>query len=495
MSYRGYGLAWLLVWLLAAPACATGLSVGDLKLTVSAPWQRGSADEENDFDSVVLRQSMGPSILEVFLPKYRARPKTDAQQFFEHLEKSWRRRYGEDAQFDWLESGGMRWRVCKRPSRSGDGQVYQIVTVHGGEVYQVVAIVPPQTGNLPEAVKTLLASTTWDGATASGDQVAHAPVPVSSAPVENAVVAQAEAPASAPVPAPVPVSAPVPAPAPAPVSVPAPASASAPLSAPTPAPVPAPAPPPLPSATEPTDVAPAPAPAAGGKWRLLRSVVVAPGARSWPKLADAEVALLGPDGLVTGLGLAQQAYGLDGFLEGSLWRKGADGVESRQPFRRHWYVNWPAPLDSWVGGDVVNFSLDLLVESEGMDVSRNMTARFDVSSACMPRLDMVRWLDDLERNGPVGFEKLSEMACEPQAESVAPVTVTLVPAQHVGDPQTRAVEHVPIPLPLAWEQGIRTTANGAVRRIVLTVHLVPDAAPGSAMFGQALAVFVFGPDV
>ena len=53
-------------------------------------------------------------------------PKTDEAKFIEQLEESWRRRYGDKVELDWIEAAGQRWRVCRRPGRGGDSLVYQM---------------------------------------------------------------------------------------------------------------------------------------------------------------------------------------------------------------------------------------------------------------------------------------------------------------------------------------------------------------------------------
>lgn len=231
----------------------------------------------------------------------------------------------------------------------------------------------------------------------------------------------------------------------------------------------------------------------------MRSVIAVPGAKAWPKLAEQEGRLLAVDGLVTGLGLAAETAGLDGFLEGDAWHKGDDGIEARQAFRHHWRVRWPSLPQTWSGGGELVFDLDLLAESTGAAPIDGMTLRFDVAAACMPRMDMVKWLDDLERNGPAAMERLAAMACKGQREGAPETVVVRVEqADYANALDGRAVKSVHVPLPAAWEQGIQAASGRDVRRLVLTVHFqLAEAAPvsGDAMFRQAVAVFVFGPEV
>lgn len=477
MNYRGFGLAWLAVWLFAAPAGAVPLTVGALGLDAAEVWQRGSAQEETDFDSVILRMGNGPDMLEVFLPRHRARPKTAEAQFIEQLEASWRRRYGQEVAMDWLEVAGKRWRVCRRPSQGGDGHVFQIVTVHAGEAYQMVAVTPVGVDRLPLAVQALLGSAAWDGVVAKA-----AGVPVVT-PAAKPVVPVKPEPAAKPEAEPVRTAT---------VAKPALEAKPAPQTKPEAKPEAKPEPPATPVAAAP----PVPEKAApvAGKWRFMRGVTVLPQGKDWGDLADAEGRLLGTDGPVTGLGLAVQGAGLDGFLEGYLWHKGEDGRERRQAFRRHWQVRWPSLPDLLVGGQALALDLDFLAEVTGLDAPGNMSVRLELIPACAPRKDMISWLDGLEANGAASLAKLDKMVCQVPAGGPAAVTVDVAAKDYPTAIGGKVSKRVLLAMPVEWESGIQAK-EGEVRRLVLVARFQTSGAgnaSGDPMFRQAAAVFVFG---
>lgn len=422
LNYRGFGLAWLAAWLLAGPAGAATLSLGEMHLAVPEGWQRAEAAEEADLDSIILRT--GPGQLEVYLPRQRNQPKTEAAKFYEQLELSWQRRYGAQMALDWLEAGGQRWRVCRRPSSSGAGLVFQIVTLHGGEAYQLVVVTDRETDQVPEGVRAMLAGLAW------GVQP----------PAPPAVLAAAE-------------------------SVTTAAAASPPAPAETPA---------------------------GGRWRLLRSVVALPPGKTWTRLARAEEGLLGPGGKIRGLGINAVTGGLDAYLEGE-WR-GQTTDAGPQSFRRHWRVRWPDLPRTWQGGGELAFDLAFLSDASGMSPGGGLGVRFELTPACAPRPQMVRWLDGLAANGAAGLARLAELTCATVPEG-APAKVTVT-----GEADGVAGElHRPVRLavPADWERGIRAGKEGEVRRLVLSARfLVSEAgqSPGDAMFREAVAVFVYGPE-
>lgn len=453
MNYLRFGLAWLAFWL-AGTAVAGMVTVGALSLDAANVWQHADTEEEADFDSIILRDGSEAMPLEVFLPKQRVRPRTDEAKFIEQLEASWRRRYGDKVELDWIEAAGQRWRVCRRPGRGGDGLVYQIVTVHGGEAYQVIAAVPAQADKLPEPVRMLLASAVWlDAGNTSGPvgvavaQPASPDLPIAA----NATVTTTEI---------------------TPEAAPPPAEVSA---------------------------APAVPAKLGGQWHLLRKVLALPGSKAWPVLAEAEGALVGTEGLVKGLGLSAEADGIDGFLEGYLWKKGEVAGEYRHPFRRHWRVLWPAFPEAWRGGEDLPVSLDFLADAVGLEAGGDMVVRFDLTPVCAPRLAVVRWLDGLESRGPEGMAELARMACKRPDGGPAPVVVKVAAKDYPAMPEQKVSKRVALPLPMEWEQGIRVRSRQEVRRLVLTVRFQTSEgegkAPGDAMFREAVAVFVFGPEV
>lgn len=538
MNYRGFGLAWLVLWLLmpTLPAGAEILTLGELSLDTANAWQRADAEMESGFDSIVLHDRAEPSTLEIYLTRHRVRLKLAEAKFIEQLEQSWRRRYGAEAELSWLEIAGTRWRVCRRPSRSGDGHIFQIVTVHSGEVYQMVATAPSMIRTLPGPVRAFLASAAWAGvklpkmreaAGAASDMGLSADSPALS--YSWQVVAAGAAPAT---------EAGTPAetsPASVPVTVkPEPTTAKPEPKAAVPEPdqaIPAPAAPvPVTVASEPVIVPPAaaeaasePAAAESGsapmmastasitttpeaaaparparRWHLLRTVIALPGNQAWPALAEFEGGLLGSDALVQGLGLSARAAGIDGFLEGLVWQKGEDEVEHRQPFRRHWLVSWSSFPEHWQTGEDLAFDLDIRTETAGLQPGGDMTLQFELQSVCAPRINVVRWLDVLEARGPVELIQLAGMTCASAGGTPAPTRVTVAAADYPAGAAGQLKKHVVLPLPTEWEQAIRAKSRAEAERLVLTVRfrISEDGhAPGDAMFRRAAVVFVFGPEV
>jgi hypothetical protein len=524
MNYRGFGLAWLVVWLLAAPAWAAVVTTGELSLNPSGAWQRAPVEEEGELDSVVLRQDANG--LEVFLPRHRIRPKMEAAKFIEQLEQNWRRRYGEQVAMGWLDAAGARWRVCRRPSQSGDGQVFQIVTVRGPEVYQMVAMAPAGVEVLPEEVRSLLTGAIWAGGKSpAGPETPAvaakpatpplAPPPQAAAPSAAAPVAKAAitavgsspvpvatpTPVSEPTPKATPVATPVAATKPVPVPKPAPlpkvASVAAPAQTAAPIAVTKPAPATEPAAKAPAAVPAKPAPAlVGGKWRLMRTLIALPGGKAWPALAEAEGGQIGSEGLLEGLGLtAIKSEGVDAFLEGYLWHKGDDGIARKRPFRRHWRAAWSSLPEAWQGGEELAFDLDLLAETTGLEGAGALGVRFELTPVCAPRKDLIRWLDGLAANGPEGMAELAGMACLASAGGPDPVTVSLA-AKEATNFGNRVKKRVHLALPVAWERGLRANAEGDARRLILIARFQSSESgrgPGDLLLRQAVALFVFGP--
>ncbi|MDD3528809.1 MAG: hypothetical protein PHS77_02930 [Gallionellaceae bacterium] len=434
LNYRGFGLAWLAACLLAGPAGAATLTLGEMNLAMPSGWQRAEAAEEDDLDSMILRTGKGR--LEVYLPRQRSRPKTDAAKFYEQLELSWQRRYGKQMALDWLEAGGQRWRLCRRPSSTGAGQVFQVVTLHGGEAYQLVVLTDDSTDRLPEDVHAMLASVAW-GAGQPAPLLAVTPT-AAEPPAVAGTLAAAQ-----------------------------------------------------PTAVEPAAIQPTAVPA-GRRWRLLRSVVALPTGKAWTRLARAEEGLLGPGGKVRGLGINAMTGGLDAYLEGAWQGQAANAAP--QSFHRRWRVRWPDLPQTWQSGGELAFDLALLSEASGAAPDGGLSVRIDLTPACAPRLQVVRWLDGLAAGGVAGLPKLADMACATAPEG-GPAAVTVSgQAQGVSGELHRPVR---LAVPATWEQGIRAGKEGEVRRLVLRARFLVSEegkSAGDAMLREAAAVFVYGPE-
>ncbi len=169
VNYRGIRLAWLAFCLAGAsiPAWPASARLGALQLEYEPPWERAEAAAETAEDSLILRLEGTEARLEVFLPRQRPRLKIDEARFLEQLEARWTAHYGTAASFDWVEAGARRWRLCRRPSLAGDATVFQLVAVHDGEAYQMVALSPGQRQSLPLSLRELLARASWVPAVAA----------------------------------------------------------------------------------------------------------------------------------------------------------------------------------------------------------------------------------------------------------------------------------------------------------------------------------------
>jgi hypothetical protein len=137
------------------PAMAASLSVGDLRLEYTLPWQRADAEEETRAQSVILRRE--DAALTVLLPRHQARLRTPEERFYRQLETAWLAQYGQKARLDWLDAAGLRWRMVRRPSlERADAVVFHLVTVIDGRAHHLLAYAPAAAADLPEAVVQLL---------------------------------------------------------------------------------------------------------------------------------------------------------------------------------------------------------------------------------------------------------------------------------------------------------------------------------------------------
>lgn len=469
MNYRGFGGAWLVLWLLVAPAWAGVVAVGALDLALSGNWQRASAEEEAELASVILRDGAAEGALEVVLPGKRLRPKTDEVRFFEQLERSWQRRYGDRIRLDWLEAAGSRWRVCRRPSRSGESHVFELVAVHEGEAYQIMVAAPPGMDNLPDTVQALLAGAAWRNAAPVVDVAAVAPVVVEPAPAAPTTITTPATTELAPVA----------------VSESTPAVPAIPVAAP-----PAPVVEPATAAVSPIEPPPPAKPALA--WRLLNQAVLLPGVRSWAALADAETSHLGGPGMVDGLGLQARENGLEGYLEGFVRNDPADR-KARCQFRQQWQVGWLPASVSW-RGDELAFDLDVLIDAAGDEATGGLTTNVELTPACASAADMTAWLEGLKKSGPVGLVGLGKLVCTAVTGKPGVASVSVSADAFPGWPDEAIRRVVTVPAPAQWPESVAPDH----RHLVLTLRFQVSADGGKlgdAMWREAVVVFVFGPDV
>lgn len=150
-----FAILTLLLWWM--PAAAATLSVGDLRLEYGPPWQRAEADEESRLQSIILHLADATTPLTVMLPRHQPRLRMTEERFYRQLETVWRAQYGETARVDWLEAGGRRWRMVRRPSLDQTGSVvFHLVTVLEGRAHHLLAYAPTSAAELPEAIIGLL---------------------------------------------------------------------------------------------------------------------------------------------------------------------------------------------------------------------------------------------------------------------------------------------------------------------------------------------------
>lgn len=466
-DYLRFGLAWLVLWTAGlGGALAAPVDVGQWRIEAPAAWQRAGADEETDLDSLVLRLAAGPETIEVLVPRRLTRLKTSPAQFYRQLEQSWRRRFGDQAALDWLDAAGQRWRSVRRPSLSGAGEVFQLVTVREGLAYQLIVVVPAPGEALPAQVAELLAASFW---------TADAPGPTLAA-------LNPEEPAKdGPVPAPTPVQAPGP--------VPELPTSAQPDSAPAPGEEPVA---PTQQALAPVEDLPDPL---GRRWRLLRQGLALPGPGAWAALAEAEARLLTSRGWITGLGFNAEGPGLTGFLEGVQWREVAGQAQEMQAFRSEWSVRWPDFPVRWRGGEALAIKLALEARALGRPVQGDLTVQAEVAALCAPRMAIVNWLDAVEA-GRARAEPPSGMLCPSPAVALPPVRLHVSQADYPAEGWIGRV--LSVPLPVAWESGVRGRM-GESRRLLVRLRLArsepPDGLSGDRLLRQATAYFIYGPDV
>lgn len=142
------------VWMatLAAP-----VRVGALSLDYDVSWQRASDEEEARADSVILRRPEADGQLTVTMPRQQTRLRVPEPRFYRQLEAIWRASAGDALRLDWLEVGGRRWRVARRPSvEDPDRTVFHLVTVLEGHAHHLLVSVPAGVAELPPVVRRVL---------------------------------------------------------------------------------------------------------------------------------------------------------------------------------------------------------------------------------------------------------------------------------------------------------------------------------------------------
>lgn len=142
---------------LCAVAQAASVRVGELAFDYDASWQRAAEEEEARADGVILRRTEADGPLTVTMPRHPTRLRVPEARFYRQLEAVWRASAGDALRLDWLEAGGRRWRVARRPSlEDPDRAVFHLVTVLEGHAHHLLVSVPAGMAELPPAVRRIL---------------------------------------------------------------------------------------------------------------------------------------------------------------------------------------------------------------------------------------------------------------------------------------------------------------------------------------------------
>lgn len=150
---------WLLCGMLLWGAQSWGeiLRVDAMSVRPEATWQRGDPVREQEDGVYMLewRQEQGVA-LQVALLRQSTSLRTKPEAFLDNLAKKWAAQYGKRAQIADIQVGSRPWLSCRRPAADGSAIVFQLVTLHEGRVYSMVAFASPLAVGLPEPVHALL---------------------------------------------------------------------------------------------------------------------------------------------------------------------------------------------------------------------------------------------------------------------------------------------------------------------------------------------------
>ena len=412
--------------------------MGDLILTYASPWERALIDEEGAENSAILRWNADGPSLTVFLPQQQVDLKVDERRFHRQLEQKWREMYGPDASIYPLEFGGTTWRVCRRPSLVGDASVFQLVSVHAGRTHQVLVIATGQAQTLPDPAWQLMAGAVWD---------APRSLVLRREGRTEAVLAEAS-----PLPA-------VPATPPAEAQAAAPRPGAEATAAPT-----------------------------GTAWHLMKVLQVLAGPPRLAEMAEAEASRLGEPGLVTGYGLARQQHGLEGFVEGYVWREGPGQRASRSAFARRWHLDWQpaqrldAGTQDWRLG-----ALEQQLEGE-LALPQEVGLRLELLALCGPAAELDAALAALPQGGSVAAARLAGLAraCPPVRQAAPAINLSLRPQD--------GTRSVPLAVPAEW---LAASPRGGVdKRLLLTLRFPPPgrvSGLGDGLLANAAVYYVYAP--
>jgi hypothetical protein len=490
-NYLGFLLS---LWLMAWPAAAAELQLGELNLSYAAPWERALVQEEEAEKSFILRWKGSGSGMTVFLPRHQVDLKVEEKRFYRQLDQAWRAQYGADVRIYPLSLAGTTWRVCRRPSLNKDATVFQLVNVYQGRAHHLLVIAPGRLETLPEAAERLAATATWGGArsemlarSSREDLMLEHMQPLSQAEAPSQPVTDVPPAAEVPVPA---VAEAMPSGA-APTPGPGIAPASPESDSPSPAVVPASAPAPAPAAVsepEPARIEPVRQDREdGGQWRLARVIHALPQGKQLSVLAEAEKALLGHGGMLTGYGLSLTEKGHKGFLDGYVWEAGGGTKAARKTFTRNWQLDWRAPAA--IGPGVHTWRLDVKEVEPGDVGGQDIGLHLEVLPLCGPRNEVLASFDALVQARANAGKRLAGLAeaCQVPAADVTAAVNRLPPADGPGYALALA-------LPGAWT-GQEAGREGDVKRLVVVASHPPAEPPklGEFLLGGVRSYFIYVP--
>jgi len=150
-----------LLFAVSAFADATELRLEALVVPYASPWQRATPQQEAEDDALLL--DVPDAGLHLAVPRQTRVLKTDADTYYAKLSEKWQALYGSGAKISWLESGGQKWLMCRRPSRDSGVGVFHLSTVFAGRAYSLLLFAPSAAESLPKAARDLLAAVRFGG--------------------------------------------------------------------------------------------------------------------------------------------------------------------------------------------------------------------------------------------------------------------------------------------------------------------------------------------
>lgn len=153
-----------LLWVAAFVADAAAIQVEArvearveaLAIPYASPWQRATPQQEAEDGALLL--DAPEAGLHLAVPRPTRVLKADAATYYAKLTEKWQALYGSGAKISWLEFGGMKWLLCRRPASKRDVSVFHLSTVFEGRAYSVLLFAPAAAEALPKVALDLLAA-------------------------------------------------------------------------------------------------------------------------------------------------------------------------------------------------------------------------------------------------------------------------------------------------------------------------------------------------